>query len=62
MITKVCSTCRKELLLSCFEKNNKHEILNACIICNEKKKQSSDKNKCVHNREKRRCKECGGSD
>ena len=40
--------------------NSTGRLLKTCTDCRERSKKSRDKNRCEHNREKSRCKECGG--
>ena len=51
---KVCTRCKKSRSLDKFNVNKKTRILNkTCTVCSEKAK-------CLHKRERSKCKECGG--
>ena len=41
--------------------NDKGRKLKSCIKCRDLNNKNKQKNKCEHNREKARCKECGGA-
>ena len=59
-----CSRCHKKYYLDGFKTNRLGIRNKTCIQCGEKRKNNIKKcepKKCEHNREKRRCKECGGS-
>lgn len=59
--TKLCNRCKSKLPNSNFDKKSNCEYLKRCKDCNNKSNTSAINNRCEHNREKRRCKECGGS-
>jgi hypothetical protein len=54
-----CTVCKKEKNEDNFRKN-KNGYTKTCISCLEKKKISRNKNKCIHGKQKSRCKDCGG--
>ena len=58
---KRCSKCKRQKSLSAFSQKKCGTYYKTCITCNEASKKSKEKNKCVHNREKCKCKNCGGS-
>jgi hypothetical protein len=56
---KVCNMCKKMKSIDNYVKNDK--ILKNCLICREYNNANKEKNKCIHNRQKSLCKECGGA-
>tara|TARA_R110000772_G_C13144373_1_gene424330 strand:+ start:121 stop:756 length:636 start_codon:yes stop_codon:yes gene_type:complete len=57
---KKCNRCKVNLLLTKFNKKRDDTYCKICIECNEKNRIKRQKNKCEHNRQKCRCKECKG--
>lgn len=60
IITKICTRCKKMLSTSSFDTKRNGDLLQRCKECNLHLKALSDKKKCEHGREKRRCRDCGG--
>ena len=58
-IVHKCSKCKKDYKLGDFRSGSK--ILNQCLKCRNSSKKSLNKQKCIHNKQKCRCRECGGS-
>ncbi len=59
---KKCSGCRCNMLLSYFDVNKNTGMLKkSCKKCLERAKMGRERNKCPHGRERKHCKECGGS-
>jgi hypothetical protein len=62
IINKKCTRCKKNLLIcDNFRINKKGQYNKMCNKCLENRKKCRDRNKCEHNRQKNRCKECGGN-
>ena len=61
---RVCSKCKCLLRLDDSEfKINRHgEYNKTCIRCSDRRKIQRAANKCAHNKEKSRCKQCGGGE
>ena len=58
MTEKICTRCKKFLLLDSFRVNKKTGQLNkTCILCLEKRRVSQS---CKHDRRKSICRDCGG--
>jgi hypothetical protein len=55
-----CTACKSYKYHSQFI-NATGRILKTCSECREKASKQREKNKCIHNREKKSCKDCGGS-
>ncbi len=55
---KHCIKCNKEKLEINFRINKRGTISTRCIRCLEIQKKNRDKNKCIHNKYKHRCKIC----
>ncbi len=55
-----CSCCYSTQLLKYFKINRKGKHNKTCLKCSERTKKSYEKYKCPHNRQRSRCKECGG--
>lgn len=55
-----CSRCKKEHGDEMFI-GNKGQVMKMCQTCRDYCKKYKLLNKCVHNRQKSRCKDCGGS-
>jgi len=53
-----CSKCKKNYDLEHYTKGNK--ILNTCLKCRTFDKKYKNKNKCIHSKQKDKCKECSG--
>lgn len=58
---KKCNRCKVNMTLDKFKKKRDDSYQKLCIECNEKNVKNTNKNKCEHNREKTKCKDCGGS-
>jgi len=54
-----CTNCKWNYDLEHYTKGNR--ILNQCLKCRNSSKKSRNKNKCRHNKEKYKCKVCGGA-
>ena len=57
---KKCNKCKVNLLFKEFKPKRNGELTKRCIKCLDYQKHWQLKNKCEHNREKTKCKECGG--
>jgi len=58
IIKKECSSCKKNYKLVDFRKGDK--LLKTCLKCRDSVKKAENKSKCVHDRRKSICKDCGG--
>ena len=54
-----CNRCKCYRTESSF--NKKGRIMKTCLVCRTREIEHRKKNKCIHNREKRSCKECKGN-
>lgn len=61
MDNRNCNYCKIQRPVNFFSKNRKDEYNKSCDECRSKQKANREKNKCIHNRRKSRCKECKGS-
>jgi len=57
-MTQKCSTCNVNLDLDKFKQNLNGSYQKTCIKCLEKTKKYRDENKCLHNKERSKCKIC----
>jgi len=55
-----CNYCKVTLPIYKFSKNRKDKLNKSCDECRVKQKAVRERYKCEHNRQKNRCKECGG--
>jgi hypothetical protein len=59
--TKYCKCCKCTLLTEkYFRINRKGEYNKTCNTCLERRRKSTNKNKCEHGKRRARCKDCGG--
>ena len=56
-----CTNCKVDLPETHFAKKRNGDFYKLCNQCREYKKKIAQKNKCIHGRQKTRCRECGGS-
>ena len=56
-----CTRCQCFRISSEFLNKNKDKILKSCQKCRDIVTKSIKKNKCIHNKQKSYCKDCGGS-
>ena len=61
MDQKNCNYCKVVLPIYKFSINRKDEYNKSCDECRLKQKTVRENNKCEHNKQKTRCKECGGA-
>ena len=54
-----CRRCHTWRTLDLFL-NDKNRKVKTCLKCRDTSKKDREKNKCEHNRQKSKCKECGG--
>ena len=60
---KKCGKCKGNMLLKFFSKNTKTDIyFKTCDKCQERNKQYRNRYQCVHNKQKYKCRACGGSE
>jgi len=60
MENRKCNYCKIQRPVNFFSKNRKDEYNKSCEECRVKQKANREKYKCTHNRQKSRCKDCGG--
>ena len=59
-MSQTCNQCKKIKDINDFNKKTTG-FTKSCTSCLEIDKKCRDKNKCIHNKRKNRCRECGGS-
>ena len=59
--SKICTACKYDLPMDKF-KQTKNGFTKQCISCCELKRKSKEKQKCVHKKEKSRCRICDGAE
>ena len=59
MEKKQYTKCKHFLLFDCF-KNKKSQLTKCCIKCLDYCKKSRQKTKCIHRRQRSKCKDCCG--
>ena len=58
---KKCDRCKNNLRIELFAKKRDDTYQKHCIECNRKNREQKTRNKCEHERQKSKCKDCGGS-
>ena len=61
MESKQCTQCKRTSLFEEFKMNKRTgQLTKQCIKCLDIQKKSTEKNKCMHGKQKSKCKICGG--
>ena len=58
---KKCNRCKVNMTFDKFKKKRDDSYQKICIECNSKCVKIANENKCEHNLQKARCRDCGGS-
>jgi hypothetical protein len=53
-----CNICKKEFTTEIKPNGKEYKT---CLSCREKNKEKRERNRCIHGKQRSRCKECGGS-